>query len=140
MQLLPTSHALQSIRPADPALARQVLVDASAQLSRLDRQLRSDAAAGALISQQWPVDIAMVAGDLRRGAGMISRFGSREALVGARMVDVAADLVAMSGELRAASAAGTHFVPNDPFIARLLAPTDVLRTAIDVLDSSSSWG
>ena len=126
--------------PVDPSRARVQLENTQLDMARLDRQVRTDAAQGALISAQLPREIAALAGNLRVSGTSISKLGSREAILGTALIEAAADVLNFSSELQEAQWAGKAVNAEPKWLNRFERPTAYVNLALDVLDSASTWG
>ncbi|MBC7461003.1 MAG: hypothetical protein H7287_06540 [Thermoleophilia bacterium] len=127
-------------QPPNPEQARMQLESVQFDLSRLDRQLRSDASTGALISAQFPRDVSMLASSLRIAGSALRPLGSREAILGTVLIEAATDVLNFSSELQEAQWAGKRIDADAAWIHRFETPTQIVKAALDVLDSSSTWG
>ena len=127
-------------QPGGSPLARQQLENVQFDMGRLDRQLRTDAASGALLTAKFPREVAALAGSMRIAGSALRPLGSREAILGTAMIEAAADVLNFSSELQEAQWAGKATNANAAWIDRFVVPTGIVSTALDVLDSASTWG
>lgn len=139
MQIAPVS-SVAFIQPPNPERARMQIETVQFDMSKLDRQLRTDIAAGAPIAAQFPAEVAALATGLRNAGSALRPLGSREAILGAALIEVSADVTRFAAELQQAQAAGQRADANAGWLHRFEHPTELVTVAFDVLDSSSTWG
>ncbi|MCW2972639.1 MAG: hypothetical protein JWN72_912 [Thermoleophilia bacterium] len=139
MQITPVAPVAY-FQPPNPERARMQLETVQFDMSKLDRQLRTDIASSAPIAGPFPAQVAALATGLRNAGSALRPLGSREAILGAALIEASGDVTRFAAELQQAQAAGQHIDADAAWLHRFERPTELVTVAFDVLDSSSTWG